>query len=241
MVVGSEPDGGDAMTEKISLPTLSGKFSGDIDQHPDHCPMCHAKVLPLPVAANDIGLAYNIALEIAYVCPNSKCNEMFIAYFEGPSSVHDDRQYRFIRVRPVNPVPSYFAQPIRDISPAFCSITEEANRAQQLGLTEVCGVGYRKALEFLIKDYLIKKFPNDAQAIKFKLLGACIEEYVGDANIKVVAKRAAWLGNDETHYERRWKDKDLNDLRTMINLVQHWIQAEHLTKEALNSMPERRS
>jgi hypothetical protein len=72
------------------------------------------------------------------------------------------------------------------------------------------------------------------------MLGTCIEEYVKDANIKVVAKRATWLGNDETHYERRWKDKDLNDLKTMINLVQHWIQAEHLTKEALKSMPDRK-
>ena len=26
-----------------------------------------------------------------------------------------------------------------------------------------------------------------------------------------------WLGNDETHYERRWKDKDLDDLKVMIN------------------------
>jgi hypothetical protein len=202
--------------------------------------MCHAKVRPLPVAANDIGLAYDIALEIVYVCPNSKCNEMFIAYFEGPSHVHDDRQYRFIKVRPVTPVPSYFAQPIRDISPAFCSIADEAKRAEQLGLTEVCGVGYRKALEFLVKDYLIKNFPDDAEVIKSKMLGTCIENYVNDANIKAVAKRATWLGNDETHYERRWKDKDLTDLIAMINLVQYWIQAEHLTKEALRSMPDRK-
>jgi hypothetical protein len=72
------------------------------------------------------------------------------------------------------------------------------------------------------------------------MLGACIEEYVEDAKIKAVAKRAAWLGNDEMHYERRWKDKDLTDLIAMINLVQYWIQAEHLTKEALRSMPDRK-
>jgi hypothetical protein len=72
------------------------------------------------------------------------------------------------------------------------------------------------------------------------MLGACIEEYVEDAKIKAVAKRAAWLGNDEMHYERRWKDKDLTDLITLLNLVQHWIQAEHLTKEALKSMPDRK-
>jgi hypothetical protein len=101
----------------------------------------------------------------------------------------------------------------------------------------VCGVGYRKALEFLIKDYLIRKCPDDRAAIEDKRLGQVIESYVEDRNIKEVAKRAAWLGNDETHYKRRWVDKDLNDLKRLIRLVLHWIEVAHETEEALSSMP----
>jgi hypothetical protein len=101
----------------------------------------------------------------------------------------------------------------------------------------VCGVGYRKALEFLIKDYLIRKCPDDRAAIEDKQVGQVIESYVEDRNIKEVAKRAAWLGNDETHYKRRWVDKDLNDLKRLIRLVLHWIEVAHETEEALRSMP----
>jgi hypothetical protein len=101
----------------------------------------------------------------------------------------------------------------------------------------VCGVGYRKALEFLIKDYLIRKCPDDRAAIEDKQLGKVIESYVEDRNIKEVAKRAAWLGNDETHYKRRWVDKDLSDLTRLIRLVRHWIEVADETEEALRSMP----
>ena len=57
-----------------------------------------------------------------------------------------------------------------------------------------------------------------------------------DRNIKEVTKRATWLGNDEAHYERRWLDKDLSDLKRLIDLVLYWIQAEQLTAEAIRSM-----
>jgi hypothetical protein len=59
------------------------------------------------------------------------------------------------------------------------------------------------------------------------------------SEIKQVSERATWLGNDETHYQRRWVDKDLSDLKVLIDLVLHWIKMEHLTDEALNSMPAR--
>jgi hypothetical protein len=45
------------------------------------------------------------------------------------------------------------------------------------------------------------------------------------------------VGNDETHYKKRWADKDLSDLKTMIRIALYWIEAEYLTEEALNSMP----
>lgn len=102
----------------------------------------------------------------------------------------------------------------------------------------MCGVGYRKALEFLVKDYLVKGQPDAKADIEAKMLGLCIAKYVADQRVKQVAERAKWLGNDETHYHRRWIDKDVDDLKLMIKLTVHWIEAEYLTQEALKSMPE---
>jgi hypothetical protein len=135
------------------------------------------------------------------------------------------------------PLPA-FADAIRDISSTFCDIYGEAHKAEHLGLTQICGVGYRKALEFLIKDYLIKERPDDKAAIESTMLGQCIQRYVTDPKTKQVAERATWLGNDETHYQRRGIDKDLSDLKALISLALYWIEAEQLTAETLKSMPE---
>ncbi|MGF6947536.1 hypothetical protein QF028_000029 [Neobacillus sp. B4I6] len=38
-----------------------------------------------------------------------------------------------------------------------------------------------------------------------------------------MAERAVWLGNDETHYVRKWDDKDLKDLKNLIDLTVYFI------------------
>ena len=90
-----------------------------------------------------------------------------------------------------------------------------------------------------MKDYLIGLHPDKTEEIKTKFLGKCIEEYITNANIKTVAMRAAWLGNDETHYVRIWEGKDLQDLKKLVDLTVHWIEMEQLTNDAMTEMPEK--
>jgi len=130
------------------------------------------------------------------------------------------------------------AETIQNISPDFTAIFREAETAEQHGLKLVCGPGYRKALEFLIKDYVMKTHPDKADEIKKQQLAACINNWVTDTRVKQVAARAAWLGNDETHYSRKWEDKDLTDLKGLIKLTVHWIEMDELTKTVLTEMPE---
>lgn len=103
----------------------------------------------------------------------------------------------------------------------------------------ICGTGYRKSLEFLIKDYLISITPEDQhETIRNKFLNNCIRDNISNINIKTVASRAVWLGNDETHYTRKWEDKDINDLKSIIELTLHWIESEIRTQKLLEDMPE---
>jgi hypothetical protein len=53
-----------------------------------------------------------------------------------------------------------------------------------------------------------------------------------------MAKRAAWLGNDETHYVRKWEDHDLPDLKKVIELTVLGIEMEEMTKDVIKDMPE---
>jgi hypothetical protein len=218
----------------INVRTTDTEKTFQIWAHADQCPICHNKVTPKPLWVKERSPIDGAVLEIVYQCPNLKCDELFIGYFSRTGRGGDLVLYR---ASPFRSVPVTFSQPIQEISPTFCKIYDQAHQAEELGLAQVCGVGYRKALEFLIKDYLIRNHPGDKAGIEAKLLGSAIDEHVDDPRIKDVAKRATWLGNDETHYQRRWIDKDLTDLKRLIDLVLHWIEAEQLTKAALASMP----
>ena len=88
----------------------------------------------------------------------------------------------------------------------------------------------------LCKDYCITKDSAAEADIKREFLGSVIKNRVADPNIKICAERATWLGNDETHYERRWTGHDVTDLHTLIKLTLNWISNEHLTQSYLESM-----
>ncbi|GAA4448677.1 hypothetical protein GCM10023189_06890 [Nibrella saemangeumensis] len=168
-------------------------------------------------------------------CPDKDCRESFIAYYR--SLGNQFTEYEFLttvgKLRGRD-----FSDEIAKISSGFIKIYNEAYAAEQQGLTEICGVGYRKALEFLIKDYAIKKHPTEKDKIEKKLLAPCIGDYVSDDRIKSVAKRAVWLGNDETHYIRKWEGKNIADLKKLIDLTLHWIEAEVLTESFSDEMPD---
>ena len=90
----------------------------------------------------------------------------------------------------------------------------------------------------MIKDYIIRSHKDTAEEIKKLLLGTCISKYVTSDRVKQVSARAVWLGNDETHYLRKWEDKDLKDLKALIDLTVHWIEMEELTETVMKDMPE---
>ena len=203
----------------IALSLSNSRNYVEIEAHPDHCPICHFKVTPTVLWVKSGGRFYDASFEVAYNCPNSKCDEIFIGYF----CPNDYGQARLFLTRPFEPVQITFPQFIQAVSPMFCEIYDQAHKAEEFRLSQVCGVGYRKALEFLIKDYLIRKHPEDEAAIKAKPLGRCIDDGVEDPKTKAVAKRATWLGNDETHYltalarQRPERPQEANRTRTLLD------------------------
>ena len=95
-------------------------------------------------------------------------------------------------------------------------------------------MGYRKALEFLIKDYAISLNPNNSEEIKRKMLGQCINDYMENDKLKALARASSWLGNDETHYVRQNIDYSLKDLKNFISATVDFIYMELTIKEAQN-------
>jgi len=210
--------------------TDNGQLS--IDGYPNNCPFCHKSITPNVLQ----GHLRTVVLEVLLYCPDEECRKGFLGYYE-----YDSYYQCWVfngQVTQGNIIGRDFSETIIEISDSFVTIYNQAYAAEQQNLTEICGVGYRKALEFLIKDYAILKVPTEKEKIEKKLLGTCISDYVDDTRIKSVAKRAAWLGNDETHYIRKWEGKNLEDLKKLIDLTVHWIEMETLTKSFETEMPE---
>ena len=69
--------------------------------------------------------------------------------------------------------------------------------------------------------------------------GSCINK-IDNSSIKELARRATWLGNDETHYIRKWEDRDIHDLKNLIDLTCQYITMESKSKAYLEEMPEKK-
>ncbi len=212
------------------------------DRFPDTCPICHHAMQPRHVIAALTGLSksFNTYLEIVFKCPRYDCSRLFIGRYKA-CSVPAERSAVRSTFELQNAVPFTLKPPdlyeeIKHLSPNFVEVCGQAAGAEQYQLNQIAGVGYRKALEFLIKDYCIYRHPDKAEEIKAKFLDKCIKTYVDDANIKDCAELATWLGNDETHYVRRWEDKDIKDLKALINLTTAWLQTNLLTEKYRKEM-----
>lgn len=194
-----------------------------------HCPYCEEKVLFINICDIHDRNDHHTVLQ----CPNCRNISVQKWYDCGLNDeIYDGDMFLFPHI----PKKRKFDNIIVNISSFFCEIYNQAEAAEAYGLNQIAGIGYRKAMEFLIKDYAKIKFPDKEESIKKKSLAACIESYVLEPRLKAMAKGAIWLGNDETHYERKWVDKDINDLKTLIDLTLHWINYETLTEQYKESM-----
>jgi hypothetical protein len=223
-----------AITVKVT--DRDGKDSlQTVDEDPDRCPICHYSVKPKSLNRDlYLDLSQSV-IERVFQCPRRSCSHVFIARYR-LGGIYGGFQLN--ESVPFELIDSEWEPAIKEVSEDFCQIVNEAQKAERLGLKLVAGPGYRKALEFLIKDYACKLHAGEVEAIKKMELGACIRKYMVNPMVKDTAQRATWLGNDETHYLRKWEGKDLQDLKELLQLVITTIHSELLYHKMKRDMPE---
>lgn len=133
-----------------------------------------------------------------------------------------------------------FSGNIESLSPSFVKIFNQSSIAEKRGLNEISGMGYRKALEFLVKDYAIFSNPNNLEKINPMSLSECINTYVDHPHIKALAKASAWIGNDETHYVRKHDDYGIEHLKAFIDAIVSIISAELSYIQATNLLEQKK-
>lgn len=205
----------------------------DLASVPDSCPLCHKNIHPKFAYAS----RNEPVVQAIFQCTSQECQNLFIGtYFRQPKSNLGTKTYDLFQTAPVVPQKVNFPEQISSISPMFVEIYNQAIAAESIQLNQIVGIGLRKSLEFLIKDYSVSEHPDKTEEISKITLSQCIENYVSEARIKECARRATWLGNDETHYIRKWESKDVEDLKLLVRLTVNWIESSLLTKHYLSEM-----
>jgi len=214
------------MAHMIDARNISGGNKNvQIDKYPDECPICHTNIYPKFLGVTAL-LKKPTRIQSVFQCTKSECEQVFIGTYFFIKGL----AYILKKVEPTHPQPKTFPKEIQDISPTFVEVYNQAIAAETSNLSQLTGIGLRKALEFLVKDFAISQKPDQEGDIKSTFLGTCIDTFIDDQKIKNTAKLATWLGNDETHYVRKWEDKDINDLKVLIKVTVNWIESYLLTE-----------
>ena len=215
------------MKAQKTITVLNTKYNIEC---PDECPMCHHFGDMVIIHSQRCAETH---VQVVYRCAFRGCESFFVGRY-GPIP-----QPELKSLAPTNPVLTSFPTIIAELSPSFVKVYVEAEEASYLGLGQIAGPGYRKAFEFLIKDYAKSLSPDQSAEIEKTFAGTVVNNYIAAIRIQAVAKRALWLGNDETHYLRKWENHDINDLVTLIKLTVNWIEIDHLSKSYTDQMPEK--
>lgn len=169
-------------------------------------------------------------------CTYSDCLKPIMRYYEEDSAgivggLQAD--YRELPLSYSKEVKTDLPKNIQELSPNFVNNYKETLLAKEYCLNELIGMGYRKSIEFLIKDFVLKT--NQAEYLKINKmpLKTVIENYLTSSEkLQTLGLACAYLGNDFTHYERRNLDKDIEDLERFLKLLVSYISNELTFAEA---------
>lgn len=202
------------------------------------CPICKFKISPTFIDASLNSGTKASVFNHCRSCHNSFISNYSIKKTGKTTSSTDYYEAKLISSEPCKFEKHIFDDNIISLSPQFDKIYNQALAAETSGLDEIAGLGYRKSLEFLVKDFAIHQHPDDEEDIKKLMLSPCIKKYIDNPQIKMLVERSAWIGNDEAHYIRKQTDRDVNDMKAFIKATVYFIGMVLITEDAESMEPK---
>lgn len=204
-------------------------------EEPDTCPLCHFSIKPDKLFIYPYWNNQEKYVAVLYLCTH--CKQVFCTlsrvsdasvFLNNMSMSAADLLY----VGPTRYAEHSFDPAVSNLSPQFVKIYNQALAAESSDLDEIAGIGYRKSLEFLVKDFCIHLHPDKEQEIKEKYLSRCINDYIDNPQIKTLAEKATWIGNDETHYIRKQEGRDIVDMKKFISAMVYFVGMALIAEDA---------
>lgn len=149
---------------------------------------------------------------------------------------------------------------INNLSIKFYNVFREATIIEELGFDESSGMIYRKALEFVVKDFLKSLLPDYLNIIEEKTIGQIIFHFYDIQNkeliikvkpefesineeletIRLLAKKIRntfKIGNDFSHYDRKLSEFTSKDMKSsilqIISFIDNLIEERNLQTKRL--------
>lgn len=191
------------------------------------CPQCD--VLQRPLFHNALYANGKVYL----LCYCEDCKNTYIAEYECKRRTNSTENYDlndFITAYPSDKKHSHFDNSINSLSPMFVKIYDQSLTANSFGLDEIAGMGFRKALEFLVKDYAISLFPSEKDKIEKMHLSDTIDR-INYQPITDIAKPCIKVLNDETHYFRKFEKVEVENINKLILAIVGILSAKFIASE----------
>lgn len=200
---------------------------------PVECGSCHTNTEPEFLA----GAFFkednqSLLMEAVFQCKNAQCNSLIIGYYRRKNTIVP---FKLDRVVPFHLEEVLFSPEIMQISPQFVKFYNQLLRAEHKGLDLILGIGFRTALEILIKDYLVHLEPSNKDRISKRSL-YCSLNKIDNRSVKGISRRATWLSEEEVFYSKDWSKKEVDDLKKMIDLISTFITMNIKLKNQLDKM-----
>lgn len=193
---------------------------------PTTCPHCGIGTDARIIDHKNFALENNTYL-ITASCVCTSCQKIFFFVCYKNKEMSDNAPLVF--VYPNNQY-VYKNPIIENFSPRFIDMYNQSLHSEINGDTELAAIGYRSALEILVKDYAINELGKPKEEVSGKKLFGAISEYLHQDDLVKTSDVIRILGNDFTHYERKYPQHDFNVLKGYLDIFIKQIEIQYMIK-----------
>lgn len=193
---------------------------------PTVCPHCSSSLQPIIRDSRLLAFGEQLLLVISYI--GNCCNVPFYATYKYCNS-----QTTLLDIYP-HLKSITLPDKIKELSPRFANLYEQSYSAEQNGCIELAGSGYRNSIEILIKDFAINKLKAPENEVCKMSLYEAIGTYLKEVNLETSAADVIRvLGNDYTHYQRKYNDIDFIVVKKYLEIFIQQIDTKLLLMEPI--------
>ncbi len=191
-------------------------------QKPATCPYCDtgtdAKLM------DKAHFAFNGEKLLIATCKCTACGKLFFfACLEKAEDIAPN-----ICLFPNTTFTPYTNDILSTISERFIDMYNQALQSEFAGNIELAAIGYRSALEILVKDFAIHELNKPSDEVIKKSLCNAIGEYLNQPDLVNTADVIRILGNDYTHYQRKYPQHDFDLLKAYMEIFLKQIEVRYM-------------